>query len=197
MPAQRGPVDDLGSKQDTVNMTRAIALLRGINVGGHNKLPMADLRSLFTDLGCTDVATYIQSGNVVFDTSAKDLRTLGARATARIESTFGLQVPVQTRTGKELAATIAAHPFTDAPGEEKLRNVMFLETKPTAKMLQAFEPNCSFGEVYEVIGRELHVLYSQGQAKSKFTHTYVERVFATASTTRNWRTVTKLLEMLG
>jgi len=177
-------------------MTRAIALLRGINVGGHNKLPMADLRSLFADLGCDHVATYIQSGNVVFDTSAAELRTLASRATARIEATFGLQVPVQTRTSKELLKMVAVHPFAGAPGEEKLRNIMFLETKPTAKMLAVFEPNCSFGETFELIGRELHVFHPKGQAKTKFTHTYVERVFQTASTTRNMRTVNKLLEMI-
>jgi uncharacterized protein (DUF1697 family) len=191
------PVDSRYLEYDTIGMTRAIALLRGINVGGHNKLPMADLRAMFTGLGCAAVETYIQSGNVVFEASAANMRTLAQRATTQIEASLGLQVPVQIRTGKQLGAAVAVHPYADTPGEEKLRNIMFLADKPTTKQIKSFEPNCSYGEKFELIGREVHVYCPQGQARTKFTSVYVDRALETISTTRNMRTVNKLLEMIG
>src|ERR1051326_504418 len=90
---------------------RHVALLRGINVGGKNKLPMAELAELFTTAGCTDVRTYIQSGNVVFHAGAELAPRVPALISARIAEEFGLAVPLVLRSGAELAEVVAANPF--------------------------------------------------------------------------------------
>lgn len=175
-------------------MARHIALLRGINVGGKNKLPMADLRGIFEDLGCTDVTTYIQSGNVAF--GARGTKTLAARVSKAIEERLGLDVPVVLRSAGELREAMANHPYTDSAVEEKWRSIMFLAGAPSRAQRNAFDPDTSCGERYELIGSEVHIEFPEGLARSKFTNTYVDRALATVSTTRNWRTVTKLLEMV-
>jgi uncharacterized protein (DUF1697 family) len=172
-----------------------VALLRGINVGGKNKLPMATLRAIFEDLGCVDVATYIQSGNVVFEASAALAKQLPDRVAARIADDLGLTVPVVLRSATALRKIAAADPFADAPVDDKWRSVMFLGEQPTAARAKAFDPDTSNGETYALIESEVHLVFPEGIAKSKFTNTYVDRALDTVSTTRNWRTVHRLLEM--
>jgi len=167
---------------------RYVALLRGINVGGNNKLPMKDLVSICEGAGCTDVVTYIQSGNVVFS-SSKDV----AKAIeAAINKKHKLSVPVVIRTDKELAAIVKSHPFDD---DEEHLHVMFLADAPSAAQVKALDPQRSPGDEYVVKGNEIFIRAPNGVGRSKLTTTYFDAKLKTVSTMRNWRTVLKLHEL--
>ncbi len=172
-------------------MVRTIALLRGINVGGHNKLPMADLRALLEGLGYGGVRTYIQSGNAVFDAPAGDCA--GAIAAA-IADRFGFSVPVVTRTADELAA-LGSHRFADQATDDKQLHVFFLAEHPDAAAVAALDPDRSPPDRYAVVGRDIHVFCPRGLARTKLTNAWFDRQLGTVSTGRNWRTVGKLLAM--
>src|SRR5579871_3944101 len=110
------------------NVSTYVALLRGVNVGGKNKLPMLALAEMFAQAGCTDVRTYIQSGNVIFRaTSARAERIPGVIA-QRIAETLGLRVPVLVRTATEMAAVIQNNPFLQAGVGEETLHALFLST---------------------------------------------------------------------
>jgi uncharacterized protein (DUF1697 family) len=175
--------------------TRYIGLLRGINVGGNNRLSMDRLRAIFADCGAEPIATYIQSGNVIFEADAKLAKALPDRVAQGLEAELGVRIPVVLRSAAELRAVIAAHPFGDREVPEKFRSVMFLERKPTAARRKALDPDCSAGEEWELIGSEVHLCFPAGNARTKLSNAYFDRQLDTISTTRNWRTVTKLLEL--
>ena len=111
---------------------RYIGLLRGVNVGGKNRLPMARLREIFVELGAEEVATYIQSGNVVFTSSARVAAALPAKVSARLAAELGLSVPLLLRSSAELQRALDAHPFADRDVPDKYRHIMFLDRKPSA-----------------------------------------------------------------
>src|ERR1700744_1603954 len=116
-------------------MPSHLALLRGINVGGRNKVPMAELRELVTSLGYTGVSTYIQTGNVLFDSTETDTAKLAARLAAAIEDRFGIWASVVGLTKDELAGVRAANPYPDEP-QPKLVHVVFLTTEPPGDLLE-------------------------------------------------------------
>lgn len=173
-----------------------VALLRGVNVGGKNKLPMKELAALFGDVGCVDVRTYIQSGNVVFSAPADVASSLEARVEAQIERQLGLRVPVVLRSAAELAGAVEASPFADRVADHpKAVHVMFLKDRPTAAAVAALDPNRSPPDTYAVVGREVHLFCPNGVARTKLTTAWLDRALSTVSTARNWRTVLKLVEM--
>ncbi len=112
---------------------RYVALLRGVNVGGKNKLPMADLAAIFTEAGCTDVRTYIQSGNVVFSAAPTLAKAIAPNVESALLDRFDIDSRVILRTAAELDAAIAQNPYADAEADEKLLAVAFLAGKPTKK----------------------------------------------------------------
>jgi uncharacterized protein (DUF1697 family) len=134
-------------------LAKHVALLRGINVGGKNKLPMKDLVALFEAAGCKNVVTYIQSGNVVFDATAAVAKRISDVIAQAIDETFGLRVPVVTRTAVELAAVPANNPF----GSHDLAtvHVMFLQTVPDADAVAGLDSERSKGDTFVVHGREI------------------------------------------
>ena len=170
-----------------------MALLRGINVGGKNKLPMATLAKIFADEKCVDVRTFIQSGNVIYDAPAKAAATVGERVARRIEKELGLDVPVVVRAADELAAVPKRNPFKRA-GENEL-HVMFLADAPTAAQARALDPQRSPGDELALVGRDLYLRLPNGVGRTKITNAYVDRTLGTVSTGRNWRTVLKLIEL--
>jgi uncharacterized protein (DUF1697 family) len=170
-------------------MSTVIALLRGINVGGKAAIRMADLKASFEAIGFEDVATYINSGNVVFRGSKPD----AAAIEKRIAQDFGLEVSVMLRTPKELAGVEKRNPFPKAEG--KRLHVMFLSGKPTAKAIAALDPDRSPPNEFRVVGREIYLHTPTGIGRSKLTIDYFERILGVRATTRNWNTVTKLLEL--
>ena len=163
---------------------RRVALLRGINVGGKAKVPMAALREVFEAVGCTSVETYIQSGNVAFSgpasVSAKKLEKA-------IEKHFKLKVPVAVRSKTQLDATIAANPYA----EVDCVHVAFLlgRTKTGASDASSLTP-----EEFAAVGDELFFFLPDGMGVAKLP-TYVARRIGVEMTIRNWRTVLKLAEM--
>ncbi len=171
------------------------ALLRSINVGGKNKLPMKDLTALFEAAGAKRVRTYVQSGNVVFEASTAVARGMPKRITAAIEHAFGYQVPVVVRTAKELARIVDSHPFVTVDADPKKIHVAFLADEPTADQIASLDPNRSPGDVFVVHGREVYLSFPNGVGRSKLTNRYLDRQLGTMSTLRNWRTVLALLEL--
>ena len=172
-------------------MGRQVALLRGINVGGHHKLPMADLRGLLAKLGATDVATYIQSGNAVFCHENDLSRPLSAA----IEAAFGFPVPVITRPHSAFQDIVDVDPFPNA--EAKYRHVGFLSSQPDASRVAVVPTDHPKGERFEVIGTELHLWFPNGLARTKLTNKWFERQLDVQTVTlRNWRTVNRLLGMV-
>lgn len=169
-------------------METYVALLRGVNVGGKNKLPMADLVRICREAGCQDVKTYIQSGNVVCRSEAPE-RELATRIAAGIEAQAGLRVPVVVRTRAELAA-VSSHPLEAEPDL-----VMFLADAPGPEALARLDPARSPGDTYLVRGREVFLRCGRGLADTRLTNDYFDRTLRTTSTGRNWRTVQKLLEL--
>ncbi|MBC8108683.1 MAG: DUF1697 domain-containing protein [Anaerolineae bacterium] len=174
-----------------------VALLRGINVGGKNMLPMKDLAKFCTGAGCTAVQTYIQSGNVMFRADAACAKQMPAAVEAMIEKRFGFRPPVVVRTAKELRQVVNSNPFfQDGPDTTPLF-VGFLSSRPTARAVATLDSNRSPGDAYRVVGREIYMNLGNGAARMKLTTAYFDLKLSATSTFRNWRTVLALVEMLS
>lgn len=172
-------------------MTTYVALLRGINVGGHNKVPMAELRELFAALGHRGARTYIQSGNVVFDAEA-DAGTLEREIKAGIAKRFGFDVPVMVRSRAELDMVLAAHPFGDRELDPAKVAVVFL-SGPIGEVTVAD----GYPEEAVSAGRELFIHYPDGMGRSKLDRSgFWKQLGDVTTTTRNWRTVTMLRQLM-
>ena len=178
-----------------VNSMRAVALLRGINVGTGTRVPMAELRELAEGIGLTDVATYVQSGNLVFTTAPLDEARLASSLEAAILTAFGVTSPVILRTQAELAAIGSAHPLAAGVERAALLHVVFLRDAPSKEDLARLDPARSPAERFMLDGRELYVHYPDGSGRSKLTLDYIERRLGTVATARNWNTVQKLVAM--
>jgi uncharacterized protein (DUF1697 family) len=173
-----------------------VALLRGINVGGNNKLAMKDLAAMFTDAGCGDVCTYIQSGNVVFSAPAALVKTLPGLITQRIAEHAGHQIPIVLRTAGQIAETLRNNPFLGMGAPEKLLYVYFLADVPGTEALSRLDPNRSPQDKFHVHGRDIYVHLFAGAANTKLSNAYFDSKLKTVSTARNWTTVRKLAAML-
>ena len=171
-----------------------VALLRGINVGGNNKLPMAALAKYVEAAGGRDVSTYIQSGNVIFSSPAPVARRIAAAVAAAIAKHHELAIPVITRTATELAAVLAGNPFVRAGAPLAQLHVMFLADTPTAKAIATLDPARSPGDDFVVRGSHVYVRYGSGAGRTKLTNAYIDSKLATTSTMRNWNTVRVLAE---
>lgn len=181
-------------------MTTAIALIRGINVGGKHSIPMATLRELCEKLGWKGVATHIQSGNLVFQAPAKAIGSGGAKAASALEDAIeeakGFRPSVVVRTLGEVHATIASNPFKkEAAADPSHLLVMFLASDPTPaarKAVIALKPD---PERLSLIDRDLFLWYPKGIGQTRFPFTTVEKAVATPGTCRNWNTITKVIEI--
>lgn len=174
-----------------------VALLRGINVGGKNKLPMTALVEIFKGLGCADVRTYIQSGNVVFSASDALVRRIPTEVAATIEKKLGLTVPVITRSLDEWRTVATTNPFMTAGQDTKKLHVAFLASTPDDANVAAVDPDRSPPDEIVVRGKEIYLFYPNGVARTKLTNAYFDSKLATTSTVRNWNTVLKLLSLAG
>lgn len=176
-------------------MARYIALLRGINVGGNKKVPMAQLRALMEGLGYTDVATLLQSGNAVFTSKEKSPAKVVKQLEAAIAKEFGFEVSVILRTRDELAAAIDANPLPGADEEPSKFLVTFLSDVPDKKRLQAIDPAAYLPDEFRVVGRELYARFPHGMGNSKLAAVLTGPKLGVTPTGRNWNTVKKLLEL--
>ena len=177
-------------------MSVIISMLRGVNVGGHNKIKMDQLRAVYQSLGFRDAQTYIQSGNVVCRADKRELATAGARIEKGIERNFGFRPSVIVRTAPELREVIVRNPFAKRSGIDASRLlVAFLASSPAADALdKVLKIKCEPEEL-RVSGRELFIYFPNGMARPKLSLATVERTLKISSTGRNWNTVRKLLEM--
>lgn len=173
-------------------MSTYIALLRGINVGGHKKVPMADLRALHAGLGHNDVVTYIQSGNVVFDAQVEDLVSLRRGIEEAIVDEFGFEVPIMIRTPMELEGVMASSPYRASGAEPARLAVAFLAEPPASDRAAAMDPDAFLPDEFRLSGREVFLHCPTGFGRTTLTHAYLERQLGVAATIRGWKTVTKL-----
>jgi uncharacterized protein (DUF1697 family) len=173
---------------------RYAALLRGINVGGHKKVAMADLRSLLQDLGCADVATHLQSGNAVFSSNRREAG-LQQDIAAAIADRLGVSCAVLIRTGAELAAAVSGHPLGDEPENPSRYFVAFLSAEPAAAKIGALAEMSFEPDQLWVAGREAYLWCPGGAADTKLTGAMLERQLGVTATVRNWNTVTKLVSL--
>lgn len=172
-----------------------IALLRGINVGGKNKIAMAELKSLFSSLGFEDVLTYIQSGNVVFRTARADVDALSAKIEREIAAVSGTKPAVVIRTPKELATVAERNPYLSRGADLSKLHVVFLDHAPAKGAGTALDPDRSPGDDFTLRGREIYLHLPNGAGRSKLTIDYFERVLGARGTQRNWNTLLKLVEL--
>lgn len=175
---------------------RYVALLRGINVGGKNNVPMKMLASMFVDLGCTDVQTYIQSGNVIYTATEEVAESVTRRIPELLRERLGLKVPVVTRTAAELREAVQSNPFLIEGKDESTLHLAFLRNQPTDEQIAALDPERSPGDRFAVRGREVYLFCPNGVARTKLTNAYFDSQLKTMSTMRNWRTVLALIQMV-
>lgn len=178
-----------------------IALLRGINVGGKNKIKMADLKRILTESGLKRVQTYIQSGNVLFESDETE-GVLRQHIEQQIETAFGFPISVVLRTEKELRAVTSECPFTkeqvaavDAASDTESLYVAFLMDKPTDQDLERLRKYETDQEQYHILGRDIYLLFTDSVRNSKLA-TQMQKL-SSPSTTRNWKTVSKLLSLIN
>lgn len=180
-------------------MTRAkqvfVAFLRGINVGGRNRLPMSRLVEIFEAAGGTEVQTYIQSGNVLFRASAARARRVPSQVTSAIRSEFGFECPVLLRSESELKALLSDLPFDVNRDRESTLHIVFLEEEPSPERVRNLDADRSPPESFVVHGREIFISSPNGVARSKLTNAYFERVLGTPTTARNLKTTRTMLEL--
>jgi uncharacterized protein (DUF1697 family) len=175
-----------------------VAFLRAVNVGGNNRVPMAPLREGLTAAGLEEVATLLQSGNVVFR-SRKSRTSVAKVVAATIEESFGLKIGVVIRSGPELAAVAATNPFLENEPERdpKTLHVTFLSARPGAAAAARLDLDRSPPDAFAVHGSEVYLSYPDGSGRSRLTLEYLEQTLGVTGTARNWRTVQRLAELLA
>lgn len=177
-------------------MPVVISLLRGVNVGGHNKIGMEALKRLFASLGLSDVRTYVQSGNVVFRTKETNLARLAIRIEEAIEKEFAFRPQVMLRTPTDLRRVIATNPFADREGiDPRKYAVIFLAAEPGPSEIAQARGIKAESEELHIDRLELYIYFANGMARPKLSPAVLEKKLKTAGTGRNWNTVTKLLAL--
>jgi uncharacterized protein (DUF1697 family) len=184
-----------GRRESSAQAAAHVALLRGINVGGKNPLPMKELAAMVEAAGASDVRTYIQSGNVIFRASPAIARGVAAAVSAAIAGRFGFTAPVVTRSAAELEAIAESNPFLGRGADPATLHVVFLADEPAPERVAALDPRRSPPDELEVRGREIFLRCPNGYARTKLTNAYFDSKLATTSTVRNWRTVLQLVEL--
>ena len=182
-------------------MPIVIALLRGINVGGHKKIKMADLRELLAALGLRNVRTILQSGNAIFDADENDLAALKTRLEDGIRDRFGFDVVCILRTADEFNSTLRNQPFTEAQLRQPNKAaIVFLSDAAQPAAIDRLLENNPGREVINAAERELFIYYTDGMARSKLDNKRIERALSVGTTIRNWNTcgrIVKLLDEIG
>jgi uncharacterized protein (DUF1697 family) len=174
--------------------TTYAALLRGINLGSHKRVGMADLRELVEDLGCTDVRTYVQSGNVVLRSD----RTASALAQAiekAVEKRLGHDITVVIRTERQLRNLVAGNPFVKKKIRPNTLHATFLAAKPAAARVRKLGERDFAPERWKLVGDDICLFFPNGYGRVRLNNAMLERQLGVPATTRNWRTVTALAEL--
>jgi uncharacterized protein (DUF1697 family) len=177
-------------------MTVIIAMLRAVNVAGHNKIKMEELRAVCKTLKLRDACTYVQSGNLIFKTDERDLVLLAKRLQDAIERKFGFRPGTVLRTAPEMRQVIARNPFAKRRGVEPNRLlVTFLAGEPAPEAREKAAQLDTSPEELRMDRREVYIYYPNGMARPKVSWASIERILKTSGTGRNWNSVTKMLEI--
>ena len=169
----------------------SVAFLRGINVGGHHLVPMADLRELFAELGYPGAATLVQSGNVLFRTDGADLAPIAAELERGFEARFGFASPFVLRGAAEMGEVVSRNPFPAITQTPARLHVVFLADAPASEIVAGLDPGQSPPDEFVVDGRHVYVHYPNGSGRSR-----LKLNLGTVATARNWNTVSKVLELM-
>ncbi len=188
-----------GSKRTTSATGRSgathVALLRGVNVGGRNMIAMGVLAEMFEWAGAREVATYIQTGNVLFaPAGVESPEAIANRVRGEIKKRLGFEPVIVVRRGKDMWRVATRHPFESEAGDGKGLYVGFFDARLTTAAVRALDPERSPGDRFEVRGLEIYLLYMA--SKTKLTNAYIDSTLGLTSTMRNWNTVRRLAEML-
>lgn len=173
-------------------MKNYICLLRGINVSGQKKILMNDLRNLIESLGFSDVSTYVQSGNILFNAKSKNIKKLTETIQNKIEKEYNFFVPVLIKTAGEFNEIIEQVPFDDKNIDPKFLNVLFLFQKVTVDEPEKLNIPMSKGEDFKIIDDLIYVYCPNGYGRSKLNTNVFERKLKVHATGRNWNTVNQL-----
>ena len=174
-------------------MPKYVVLLRGINVGGRNKLPMAALRGLLAEMGCQEVQTLIQSGNAVVQAARKPCPRQLAGA---IERDHGFQCPVFVLTAAQFRNAAENNPFPDAVADPKSLHVVLLDSAIKQAQVDTLQELADQGELLRLAGKILYLHTPLGMARSRVAKS-MDRVLGVTTTARNWQTISKLVAMLA
>jgi uncharacterized protein (DUF1697 family) len=173
-----------------------VSLLRGVNVGGHRKVRMAELTALYASLGFSNVRSYLQSGNLVFESQESDRARLIAMLETEIENRLGYPVTVILRDAGDLQRIYANNPFLTTRSEDPRKfHVMFLAKPPSPTDLDRLTAPENVADEFSVAGLEIYLFYPNGAGRSKLASTFFERNLKVETTTRNWNTITALYNL--
>ncbi|HEY2867456.1 MAG TPA: DUF1697 domain-containing protein [Pyrinomonadaceae bacterium] len=174
---------------------RYVALLRGINLGGANQMKMDDLKAVFAELGFENVKSYINSGNLAFDTRKAAENKLIDKIETAVEKRFGRRVHIMVREQTDIGRIVKNNPFQGEYESHKHMHVLFLKEPLPAGKQELLQASALPGERYEARGREIYNHLPNGVAGSLLTKGFFEKKPVVAYTGRNWRTVEKLAEL--
>ena len=174
-------------------MTIQIALLRGVNVGGHNAVAMSDLRELLTELGFGGARSILQSGNLIFQGDARTGVDLERMLEREAEKRLGLRADFLIRSGEQWRKVVARNPFRkEAEHDPSHLVVMFLKSAANVKDVKAIQAAIAGSEIIRADGRHLYIVYPDGIGRSRLTNALLEKKLGIRGTARNWNTVLKL-----
>jgi uncharacterized protein (DUF1697 family) len=174
------------------------AFLRGINVGGRNRLAMKRLAGLFEEAGARDVSTYIQSGNVIFGvTRAGDEKRVTAEVEARLLTEDGIRSPIITRSSAALKNALEEHPFVNDERDERMLSIGFFSRRPKPTLVKSLQPDRSPPDRFYVSGTELFLHTPLGMGKTKLTTDYFDRQLEVVTTVRNLKTIRALVALIA
>ena len=175
---------------------RYISILRGINVGGHKKIKMADLKALYLSIGLTEVVTYIQSGNVIFNTPSLNQDEISTLIADAIKEKYSFDVPVMIRTANAWESIIQKYPFS----VNTLKNlttvlVTLLSDKPTEASVKTLMEYVNTPDYLVIDEKNIYLYTPNGYGKTKLSNNFIEKKLKVKATTRNWKSILKLYEL--
>lgn len=182
---------------DRLMPKKYISMLRGINVSGQKSIRMAELKSLYEGLGLLQVRTYVQSGNVLFESPEPDASKLAAQIEGRIEQTYGYRVAVFMRTGEDLERIVQNNPFLTKRNEDPAKlHVTFLYSMPLAAKMDQLALSKGESDEFFVGVQEIYLFCPNGYGRTRLSNTFFEKKLDVPATTRNWNTVSSLCQMI-
>ena len=177
-------------------MKKFVALLRGINVSGQKKIKMSELNTLFEDIGFQQIETYIQSGNVIFSSKELSKDQLTRIISSGIKNKFHFEVEVIIITPQEIDQVLKNNPFIKKKKDTERLYVTFLSDKPSVELINKFKENDFSPEEYYIDEKKIYLFLPNGAGKAKLNNNYFENKLKVRCTTRNWKTVTILSELV-